>query len=244
MVRNLSGRLVTGLLIVLVGVVLLLGTTGVTPTDSLWDWFPLAFVVIGVWALVTSGFRNLTGPVMVIAVAGTFLLRNLELITREELATWWPLFIVLFGVLNIVNRTRRSRRIEVAGGEDEKEITAVSVFSGDERRLSTDRFTGAELVAVFGDVRLDLRDVSVPAPPAVVEAVCVFGDIEIRVPEDWDVRRDVLVVFGDVSDKRPLNKKESEGAETEDAGSAGEKGRRHELAVTGLVLFGDIEIRD
>jgi predicted membrane protein len=241
MVRNLSGRLVTGLLIVIVGVLLLLGTTGVTPTDSLWDWFPLVFVVIGIWALVTSGFRNLTGPVMVIAVAGTFLLRNLELITREELATWWPLFIVLFGVLIIVNRTRRNRRVKVVGDEDEKEITAVSVFSGDERRLTTESFTGAELVAVFGDVRLDLRDVSVPVPPAVVEIVCVFGDIEIRIPEDWDVRRDVLVVFGDVSDKRPLNKKESGGTGTED----GKDGtRKHELAVTGLVLFGDIEIRD
>ncbi|MDZ7689433.1 MAG: DUF5668 domain-containing protein [Halobacteriales archaeon] len=234
MVRNLSGRLVTGLLIVLVGVLLLLGTTGVTPTDSLWDWFPLVFVLLGVWALVRSGFRNLTGPVMVIAVAGVFLLRNLELITREDLATWWPLFIVLFGVLLIVNRSRGRKRLKLAESED-KETTAVAVFGGDERRLTTERFTGAEVVAVFGDVLLDLRDVSVPAPPAVVEAVCVFGDIEIRVPEDWDVHRDVLVVFGDVSDRRPVRDK-AEKDETQDG--------RSELALTGLVLFGDIEIRD
>lgn len=234
MVRNLSGRLVTGLLIVLVGILLLLGTTGVTQTDSLWDWFPLFFVLLGVWALVRSGFRNLTGPVMVIAVAGTFLLRNLGFVTREEMATWWPLFIVLLGVLIIVNRSRRRKRLELAESED-KETTAVAVFGGDERRLTTEHFTGAEVVSVFGDVYLDLRDVSVPAPPAVVEVVCIFGNVEIRVPKDWDVSRDVLVVFGDVSDRRPVR---------EDGSGNENKDKRGELALTGLVLFGDIEIRD
>ncbi len=220
----------------LVGVLLLLGTTGVFETDSLWDWFPVVFVLLGVWVLVVSSFRNLTGPVMLIAVAGTFLLRNLGFITNEELATWWPLFIVLLGVLIIVSRFRRQRRVERAGAED-GETTAIAVFSGDERRLTTDRFTGAELVAVFGDVYLDLRDVSVPTPPAVVEIVCIFGDVEVRVPDDWEVRRDVLVLLGDVSDKRPPGKKETEtGGRREDD--------EEELVLTGFVMFGDVKIRD
>ena len=95
----------------------------------------------------------------------------------------------------------------------------------------SDRFTGAELVSVFGDAILDLREASVRTPPAIVESVTIFGDTEIRVPDKWDVRLEVLNIFGDTIDRRPTADQRG--------GSDGP-----ELVVTGVALFGDIEIRD
>ena len=232
MARTLSGRLATGSLVILVGVLLLLSTTGVAGAATVWDWVPLVFVLLGLWALVRSGFRNLTGPILVIAIAGTFQLRNLGILTDAAIGTWWPLFVVLLGLLIVVNRSRRRERARAAGVDADGELTAVGIFGGGERRLSTDRFTGAELLAVFGGIDLDLRDVSVPAPPAVVEAVCVFGGVEIRVPEEWDVRIDVLALFGGASDDRPRR-----GATDRERGDP-------DLVVTGFVAFGGVEVRD
>jgi len=230
MTRNLSGRLTTGTVIVLIGIILLLSTTGFVEMQSVWGWIAALFVLVGVWALIRSEFRNLVGPVMIIAIAGTFFLRNVGILPDGVIGTWWPLFVVLFGLLIMINRSRRRQRIRLEG-HGAGEVTSVAVFGSDERRPVTERFTGGELVAVFGDARLDLSDAGVEGPPAIVETIAVFGDAEIRVPEGWDVRLETLSVFGETSDRR-------RGGDKRDSADD------PELIVTGISLFGDIEIRD
>jgi len=154
MARLRSGRLTTGGLIVLVGVLLLLSTTDLVATENLWDYLPLVFVALGVWALVRSRFRNLTGPVMVVAVAGTFQARNLGYLTDQQVGEWWPLFVVLFGVLYVLGRSRRARGVSVDAG-DAGDVSLVSVFSGTQRRVTGDGFRGGDVLAAFGGAELD-----------------------------------------------------------------------------------------
>lgn len=221
-----TGRLVTGGLIVVVGLLLLLGTTGIFPAASLWDWIPGLFVLLGVWALVRSGFRNLTGPVMVVAIAGTFLLRNLGIIPDGAIGTFWPAFLVLFGLLIVLGRTRRrAQHGEYAADGD---LTAFGVFGGSQTDVTTQAFTGGDVISVFGGNDIDLRNAGVESPPAVLEVVTLFGGTEIRVPEDWTVKVDALGIFGGTEDKRRA------------VGPGGEP----DLIVTGVVMFGSIELRD
>ena len=230
MTGRLSGRLTTGTVIVLIGLILLLATTGLVEMRSIWGWIAALFVLVGVWALVRSEFRNLVGPVMIIAIAGAFFLRNVGIIPDGIISTWWPLFVVLFGLLVMLNRSRRRQRIRIEGHRA-GEVSAVAIFGTDERRPVTESFTGGDLVAIFEDARLDLREASVGAPPAVVEAVAIFGDVEVLVPAGWDVRRETLNIFGETVDLRR---------------SGDEQWTREEadLVLTGVSLFGDIEIRD
>lgn len=178
MSERLSSRITTDGPIVLIGVLLFLNTTGAVETESIWAWFPLPFVLIGVWSLVRNEFRNLAGSVLVIAIAGAFQLRNLGLIDGGAIGTWWPLYVVLFGVLIAVSRSRRETRVQLA--ENAGEPTIVDVFGIGSRRISTERFTGSELVAIFGDAVVDVREAVLPLPPALVDAVSVFGDVEVR----------------------------------------------------------------
>lgn len=225
MVNRSSHRLLSGFLIVLLGLLLLASTTDLLPTASLWSWVPLVFVILGLWAIVRSGGRNLTGPVMVIAVAGTFQLRNLGILTDTQIGTWWPLFVVLFGVLVLFGRSRRNRLHVDASSADE--VSMVAIFGGSERRISSKSFVGGECVTVFGGSTIDLRDAAIESPPAVIEALSLFGGLEIRVPEDWAVSMDGLTLFGASEDSRPRT-------------GAGEP----DLVVTGVTLFGGIEILD
>jgi len=235
MARTLSGRIATGGLIVLVGVLLLLSTTDTIATESLWAWVPGIFVLLGLWALVSSGFRNLTGPVMVIAIAGTYLVRNLEFIGDEAIGTWWPLFVVLFGVLLLVGRERRSRsHVELDEGG---ELTAITAFGGTDRRVTTDRFAGGEIVVAFGGAEVDLREAAIDRPPATIEAIVLFGGAELLVPSEWAVDVDVLPLFGGASDERPDR---SAGGEPDGTGTRDGP----DLVVTGVALFGGVEITD
>ena len=183
MTRNLSGRLTTGTVIVLIGIILLLSTTGFVEMRSVWGWIAALFVLVGVWALIRSEFRNLVGPIMVIAIAGAFFLRNVGILPDGVIGTWWPLFVVLFGLLIMINRSRRRQRIRLEG-HGAGEVTSVAVFGSDERRPVTERFTGGELVAVFGETsdrrrRGGERDAT-DDPELIVTGIALFGDIEIR----------------------------------------------------------------
>ena len=232
MTRYRFSRLTVGLVIILIGVILLLSTTGLVEMRSVWGWIALLFVIVGMWGLISSGFQNIVGPVMIIAIAGTFFLRNVGLIEDGIIGMWWPLFVVLFGVLVMINRSRRRRRFRTAGTDIASEVSVVSVFGSDDRRIATDAFTSAEVVTVFGDGLLDLRDSAIQSPPAIVEATSVFGDAEIRVPIDWTVHLETMSVFGETIDRRPR----SESVVPSDG--------EPDLIVTGIALFGEIEIRD
>lgn len=229
MTRRSWARLTTGIIIVLIGIMLLLVTTDTVEGDILWAWIPGLFVLLGVWALVRSGFRNIVGPVMLIAIAGAFLLRTLNVIEAGVIGTYWPAFIVLFGILVIINRSRKRHRIEISGIST-SETTSVGVFGSDRRRVSTDNFTNAEVVAIFGDSELDLRDSTVSNPPAMIEATAVFGDVEIRLPAEWEIDIQVMSVFGDTVDRRPRSQEHDPQGPT--------------LILTGSAVFGDIEILD
>ena len=231
MTRNLWDRFTTGSIIILIGLLLLLSTTGLFEFRSIWEWVPVIFVVLGAWALIRSEFRNLVGPVMIIVIAGTFFMRNIGLIKDGVIGTWWPLFVVLFGLLIIISRSRRRQRIRLEGYSGANEVTAIGVFGTDDRRLSTDKFAGAELVSIFGDAVLDLRESTIRSRPAVVEAVSIFGDAELRVPAEWDVRLEVMNIFGETIDRRPVIQEREHNEEPD-------------LIVTGVSMFGDIEIRD
>jgi predicted membrane protein len=89
--------------------------------------------------------------------------------------------------------------------------------------------TGADVTALFGGYELDLRDAEVADRPARISAVTMFGGVDVIVPRGWNVRLDVLPIFGGAKDERPRRE-----AEHEDI----------DLIVTGFVAFGGISVSD
>lgn len=105
--RTLSTQGAVGLEIVLLGVVLLLDTTGIYETGPLFRYIPLLFVLMGVSAPVVSGFRILIGPIALIVVAGGIQLMALDVVEFEDLVVLWPVFVIRFGVSLLAGRFRR-----------------------------------------------------------------------------------------------------------------------------------------
>ena len=224
MARRLSSQAVAGAVIVVIGVLLLLRTTNLYDVGGLFRFVPALFVLVGLYALVTSGFRNLVGPLLVMLVAGAWQLVTLDYLTWDQVGQFWPLLIVVFG-LSVLLGPVRSRRTPDGGDH----ITGFAVFGGSERRATGSTFSGADLTALFGGTELDLRDVTVEDPPAQISAFAAFGGVEIIVPREWNVEIDVLPLFGGVDDERARS------AERHD---------EVDLVVTGLAAFGGISVSD
>jgi hypothetical protein len=96
--------------------------------------------------------------------------------------------------------------------------------------VTAKNFQGGKATAVFGGVELDFRDADIETE-AMLEVNCIFGGIEIRVPETWHVHSRSLPVFGGYEDK------------TRQVGDPA-AGNAKTLIVTGMVVFGGVEIRN
>ena len=77
----------------------------------------------------------------------------------------------------------------------------MAVFSGTDRVYNDEVFSGANLMAVFGGVDLDLRKAKFNKD-TVIKAFCMFGGIDIKVPEDVQVKIKSGFIFGGISDER------------------------------------------
>jgi len=77
-----------------------------------------------------------------------------------------------------------------------------AVFSGVERHISAQDFRGAQCTAIFGACKIDLRDAQMQGREATLETYAVFGGIELRIPEDWEVVNRSTAIFGGIGDQR------------------------------------------
>lgn len=222
--QTLSSQLLLGVLVVLVGIVLLADTTGLFDTRFLFDYIPSLFVLLGVYALVRSGFRNVFGPLVVVIVAGVWQLVALDIVEGAQVADFWPVFIILFG-LSLVLSQFRSPPSETGSAH----VTGFGIFGGSEKRVTTPDFTGANLTAMFGGAELDLREADLAQRPAHVSAIAMFGGVEVTVPEDWNVDIDVLPIFGGASDERTRHERTHDEVD---------------LVVTGFAAFGGVSVND
>src|SRR6266850_2228096 len=101
--------------------------------------------------------RSMTGPFILIIVGVIFLLGNLHLISWGRLGTWfahyWPLLLILWGVLKLVEHNRAKQEGRAAAGigagggvkiVNERGAVNVNVSNDDQIRVSYDKKIRAE----------------------------------------------------------------------------------------------------
>jgi hypothetical protein len=113
-------------------------------------------------------------------------------------------------------------------------VNDVTLFAGIKRQPSGEFFDGGSATTLFGEYKLDLTDAQMRGPRATLNVTTIFGDTEIRVPEDWSVVMQSSTLLGDCTDKtwRPALGPETKGAETK------------ELIVDGVTLLGALKVRN
>lgn len=215
-VRNRPGgaRLLFGAVVVLLGVVLLLDTTGVYPMDGSSVFLASLFLLYGLYRFVRSRLTAVFWPGVFVLIGTLWLAVEFEVLTESAAWDFWPVVIVLYGLSLVLGRRGRVGVTRSAEGSVSE--------NGD----------GDEVVAVFGDARADLRGATGSdhgtQHPTHLEPVAIFGTVDVMVPEDWTVDVETMRIFGDVEDRR------------RHPGRDGET----DLVVGGTAIFGDVVLRD
>ena len=169
-------------------------------------WWTLFIIIPSIVSLVTEkeklsslGFLAV-GVILLLAAQNVF---SYDVAWKVILAT--VLIMVGLGIIikaTVHNKNDKEVAKKVEELKDDKAMDSqVAVFSGSERTYNGEEFSGSNLVAVFGGVDLDLRNAKF-TKDTVIKAFCLFGGIDIRVPENVQVRIRSGFIFGGASDDR------------------------------------------
>ena len=186
-----TGRALLGVAFVSLGTLLLLQQTGTLDAGRvIADWWPVLLLVAATLELLARPPRpvaaSVLGAIGLVLLAGTT-----DLVPGSVLALVWPLGIILLGAWLLLRRGP----VAVGGASDDAVVDATVLFSG--RRIvgTSPRFRGGSVTAVFGGIELDLTGAEIP-DGAVLDAVAVFGGVELTVPLGWRVVVDGPAIFG------------------------------------------------
>lgn len=186
-----TGRAVLGVAFVGVGALVLLEQQGVLSAGQvIGDWWPALLLVIAALDLVARPPRVVSATVM--GLVGVVLLGvTTDLVDASVWEVGWPVALVAFGLWLLL------RRPPAAGGVGslEETVDVVAVFSGRRVVPTGPHFRGGTATAVFGGAEIDLTNVAIVGE-ALLDAVALFGGVDITVPVGWRVVLDGPAVFG------------------------------------------------
>lgn len=182
---------------------------------SFWNiLWPSALLIFGLGNAFLPKFSlfNLAGAIF----GGYFLVQNLgfwKLDIAGELI--FPICIVLFGLSLLIDALRKPKkprfRVVKKGGNKEKTkihcennqdyFTCNLSFGNTNHIVVADQLKGGNASVSFGDLIIDLSEVTQVSPNCEIEANVSFGEITFRVPQHIRIECSKHTAFGDVSVK-------------------------------------------
>lgn len=197
-------NLIIGVIFILVGIILGLNAMNITDIDIFFDgWWTLFIIVPCFLGLFKD--KEKTGDLIGVIIGIVLLLCCQDLLEFDMI---WkliiPFILVMIGLSilfkDIFNKKVTDRIKEINNQHDESsDYTAV--FSSKKIDFDNQTFEGATLSAVFGGIKLDLRDAQITRD-IVINTTAIFGGIDIYVPDYVDVKMSATSIFGGVENKK------------------------------------------
>jgi len=222
-----TGNILWGVILIAVGVLFALNALEITDIDIFFDgWWTVFIIVPCAVGLFTE--QDKIGNLLGVAI-GVFLLLCCQDVLSFSLL--WkllvPAVIIVIGLKMVFgglfgNKTHQIFTAMKENGNAPRVGSAT--FSGCNLNYDGEVFEGAELSAVFGGVKCDLRRAIIDHDCAI-QVSAVFGGVDILVPDTVNVKVSSNCIFGGISNKTVAR----QGVPT--------------LYISGTAMFGGVDIK-
>ena len=196
-------KVLWGIALISVGVIFALNAFGITDIQLFFDGWWTLFIIVPCFIGIFSD-REKTGNIIGLTI-GVFLLLCCQNVLGFDML--WklavPAIIVIIGlklIFGAVFGDKAMKLLESSKQNGENIKIGCATFSGQDLNFDGEQFGGAELTAVFGGVKCDLRNAVIEKDCAIT-ATSIFGGIDIFVPDYVNIKINSNSIFGGVSDK-------------------------------------------
>ena len=252
--RSGKSRVLTGLFLVGAGAALLIQKMYHPFADWVFTW-PVILIAIGVFSGLRRGFRG--GKWLIMIALGAFFLAG-EIYPHWNIREYaGPALIIGVGLIFILRPRHHGRwdhyemrerfrgkfdRFTDIGEEKKKDYTratysnnssnedmldVVSIFGGTKKIITSQDFKGGEITSFLGGTELNLTQAEIQGR-VELDITNVLGGTKLIVPSHWEIKPELVSVFGSIEDKRQLT---------------GAVDATKILVLKGSSVFGGIEIR-
>ncbi len=228
--KNLS-KVLWGLILIVLGTIITLNSLGLANIDIFFrGWWTLLFIVPSLINLLSG--KDVKDSIMWLIIGVVLLLAAQDFISfRLVLKLIVPFIVIFIGISILLDGlfdTKVNKKVEEAKTQDLESV--VGMFA-DEKRVIDYDFKGAVVDTAFGHVLLDLRDAKIK-DEAVVKISCIFGGVDLMVPDDVEVKVKANKVFGGVDNLvKSSSRKADKGSKTKT------------IYVEAFAMFGGIDIK-
>lgn len=223
------GNILWGILLIIIGLIIGGNSLGITNINIFFDgWWTVFIIVPSFIGLLKD--EDKTGSLIGLLI-GIALLLGCQNILNFDLI-WklaFPAILVIIGLSIIFKDTLGSKvneEIKKLNQNRNNVNECCATFSGQNVKIENEKFTGADLTAVFGGVKYDLSNAIIESD-VVINASSTFGGIEIYVPANVIVKTKSTAIFGGVENKANTQTNENS----------------HTIYVNGTALFGGVEVK-
>ena len=223
------GNVLWGIVLIIIGLIIGGNALGITSINIFFDgWWTLFIIVPCFIGLFKDNDKmwNLIGLLVGVALLlGCQNIIDFDLIWKLA----FPTILVIIGLSIIFKDTlggKVSSEIKKLNEKRNGENSYCATFSGQNVNFDGEKFTGADLIAVFGGVKCDLRNAIIDSD-VVINASSTFGGIEIYVPSNVKIKIKSMPIFGGVENKAKTKTDEN----------------THTIYINGTAVFGGVEIK-
>lgn len=196
-------RIIWGIVLIAAGVIWALNTFEITNINIFFDgWWTLFIIIPCTIGLFKE--REKTGNIIGIVIGVLLLLCCQDILSFSLL---WkllvPAIIVIIGLKMVLTGLFGNKANEIMKNlklEGKQPRTGCATFSGCDVNYDGEVFEGAELTAVFGGVKCDLRN-AIFEKDCAIQISAIFGGIDILVPDHINVKVSSNSIFGGISNK-------------------------------------------
>ena len=191
------GNVLWGIVLIVIGLIIGGNALGITNINIFFDgWWTLFIITPCFIGLFKDNEK--TGNLIGLLIGVALLLACQDVLDFDLI--WklaFPAILVAIG-LSIIFRDalggKVSSEIKKLNEKRSGENSYCATFAGQNVNFDGEKFTGADLTAVFGGVKCDLRNAIIESD-VVINASSTFGGIEIFVPSDVKIKIKSTPIF-------------------------------------------------
>jgi len=206
--NRIDKRVILGGILIILGGIFLLNTMDVLHfrfANVVFSW-PFIMLVIGVFILVNTEKKFLGG--ILSGIGALFLIPRVFPEVDYNAGIIFPIILIVLGAYIILKRRKvesESTPFSDTSQVNKDKIDDVSIFGGGTKIISSSKFQGGNVTAIFGGSEINLMNCQLADGDNILDVLCIFGGTTIIVPKEWNVVINVTSILGGFSNKAIRN---------------------------------------